>query len=90
MAKSKEANREPVPAGDPCEGASDDWRRVCRALRLDYGTQALIVQTLIELLVRKGILSEDDFEETLQEIDRRDGVVDGTLGLGRWTHGGGI
>lgn len=54
--------------------------RLLYCIACDYGTQALVLETLIEILVRKGIMTEDEFEELLQVIDARDGRIDGTLG----------
>lgn len=45
----------------------------------DYGTQALIIQSLIEILVQKGVMTEDEFVDKMDEIDLRDGKRDGTL-----------
>ena len=54
--------------------------RLLRCIASDYGTHALVLETLIELLVNKGIIGEDEFEDLLNSIDARDGRLDGTLG----------
>lgn len=55
--------------------------QLLRHIACDYGTHALVLEALIETLIRKGVMSEDEFEEILHEIDGRDGRMDGTLGL---------
>jgi hypothetical protein len=54
-------------------------RRSIEAIRKDWGTLSLLFQTLLELLSRKGIVNEDEFVEMLDEVDARDGVMDGTI-----------
>ena len=63
--------------------ASAEWaeemRQVQETLAKDYMTQALVQQTLIEILIEKGIMTDDEFIDKLDEIDLRDGVRDGML-----------
>ena len=64
--------------------------RLLRSIAWDYGTHALVLEALIEILVGKGIVSEDEFEELLATIDARDGRLDGTLGDPSYHIGEGI
>jgi hypothetical protein len=54
-------------------------REVQEQLTKDYATQALVMQTMMEILIEKKIMTEDEFVDKLDEIDLRDGVRDGTL-----------
>lgn len=85
------AFRNRLPAVRPC-GASVQERLLC-SIAGDYGTHALVLEALIEVLIRKGVMSEDEFEALLDDIDARDGQLDGTLGTpayGAGTAGEGI
>ncbi len=64
----------------PVAAVAPEPERLLKCLACDYGTQALVVETLIEMLVRKNIMTEDEFAELLDLIDARDGRLDGTLG----------
>ena len=61
-------------------GVSETRDKLLQCIACDYGTHALLLETLIEMLIGKGIMTEDEFEELLQLVDRRDGRIDGTLG----------
>lgn len=65
---------------DSVEPGAAVHERLLRCIACDYGTHALVLETLIELLVKKGLVDEDEFEELLNAIDARDGKLDGMLG----------
>lgn len=64
--------------------------KMLRSIETDYGTQALAFEALVELLVAKGVLTEDEFADKVDEIDARDGEMDGTIGFGGYLDGSGI
>lgn len=41
--------------------------------------QALVIQTLLTFCERKGLFSEQEFRELMNEIDLQDGFLDGKL-----------
>lgn len=64
--------------------------KMLRSIETDYGTQALAFEALVELLLVKGVITEDEFADKIDEIDARDGEMDGTIGFGGYVDGGGI
>ncbi len=77
--------------GVSAKGASPTaLERLLQSIAGDYGTHALVLEALIEILVSKGIVSEDEFEDLLETIDARDGRIDGTLGDPDYNLGEGI
>ena len=48
-------------------------------LQRKVGQQNLIIQTLIAILLEKGVFTEDEFHEIIEEIDELDGKKDGAL-----------
>jgi len=62
-----------------CEDVAHEVHRIRESVTKDYGTQMLVLQTLIELMIDKGNMSEDEFADKLDEIDMRDGIRDGML-----------
>ena len=77
--------------GVSAKGASPtELERLLQSIAGDYGTHALVLEALIEILVSKGIVSEDEFEDLLETIDARDGRIDGTLGDPDYNLGEGI
>lgn len=51
-------------------------------LRADVERLALLVHSLGELCVERGVLTRDQLKARMFEIDLRDGVQDGRLGRG--------
>jgi hypothetical protein len=68
----------------------EELRSIRDVMAKDYGTQSLVIQTLLELLLEKGVITEDEFEDKLDEIDLRDGKKDGTFGGHEFRSGEGI
>ena len=62
-----------------CADVAREIERVRESAMKDYATHALVLQTLIEVLLAKGIMTEDEFADTLDAVDARDGVRDGML-----------
>jgi len=48
-------------------------------LRTLIGQQNLIIQTLLALLLEKGVIREDEFNDWAQKMDQLDGTRDGKL-----------
>lgn len=49
-------------------------------LASDLGKAMLLVHSLIELCVRKGVMTRAEIAAVINELDLRDGVADGRLG----------
>jgi len=79
-------NRTAVPE----KTAPSALERLLQSIAGDYGTHALVLEALIELLIAKGVMTEDEFEDLLEVIDARDGQIDGTLGDPSYHLGAGI
>jgi hypothetical protein len=69
----KEAMEARLEAARVNQGGSVDAVRLERAL----GELALATKTIQRLLVDKGICSNDEFRNTLQQVDVEDGRADG-------------
>ena len=69
----KEAMEARLEAARVNQGGSVDAVRLERAL----GELALATKTIQRLLVDKGIVSNDEFRSTLQQVDVEDGRADG-------------
>ena len=78
-----------APGGAPAN-LVEELQHIRHVMATDYGTQSLIIQTLIEVLLDKGVMTEDEFEDKMDAIDARDGKKDGTLGGHEFGSGEGI
>ena len=56
-----------------------DQKMVIRALREELGRQKLAIAALTRFLVRKGVVSEEEFDEFIAAVDAEDGEVDGKI-----------
>ena len=54
-----------------------DQDRGSDALRMDLCRMMLVVEALKNVLIEKGYLTEDEFEQTVLHLDLEDGVRDG-------------
>lgn len=68
-----------VTEGGTNPDLAKELREVQLTVEKDFGTMSLVLQTLIEILLQKEIMNEDEFEEKMDEIDLRDGKKDGAL-----------
>lgn len=49
------------------------------ALEEELARAVLVIHTLLEVCVRKGVFSKADFQQVVDEIDFLDGMIDGKL-----------
>lgn len=61
------------------DGVAEELRAARESVAADMGTQALVLHALIEILLEKKIMTEDEFADKLDEIDMRDGIRDGMM-----------
>lgn len=54
-----------------------DQDRTNESLRTDIARLLLVVETLRRALISRGVLTQQEFEELLKEVDLEDGVPDG-------------
>ena len=52
-----------------------------RQLQEELGRQKLAIQALTRFLVTKGVVSESELDEFIEEVDAEDGVIDGQMTL---------
>lgn len=57
----------------------DELREVQLTVEKDFGAMSLVLQSLIEIMLEKEVMTEDEFEDKMEEIDLRDGRRDGTM-----------
>ncbi len=79
LKRLEEQVRQIGAGGTRCSDITSEVQRIRNTIATDYATQSLIQQTIIELLIEKGVITDDEFADKLDEIDMRDGVQDGML-----------
>lgn len=67
-------------AGSAPEELVAELRKVQDQVEADFRTMTLAIQTLIEVMLEKEVMTEDEFADKMDEIDLRDGKLDGGIG----------
>ena len=60
-------------------GHDETARSELESLRNNLARHNLVIQSLLAILLEKGIFSEEEFKDVISEIDNYDGRADGKL-----------